>query len=223
MPPFAITASRPADLMVCHCALNSPCRPAAWKVKYGAGPSGYTWVQRQVTWPARPVASTIARSVADFTLSSWNDWNRSQVIAVIGHDRVAERIESRRDPVATKICRCLREVDDSYERRLCKIRIGDAFCVLLRLRRNTLTYPEFTHWSRIIEGQAIPLFVECMPYGFRNGTVGQRTNALHFAGLRGAEDRDREDEIDRKRYSRELTHSPRLSLSRNLPCRAARY
>ena len=25
---------------VCHCVSNSPCRPAAWKVKYGAGPSG---------------------------------------------------------------------------------------------------------------------------------------------------------------------------------------
>jgi hypothetical protein len=21
--------------MVCHCALNSPCRPTAWNVKYG--------------------------------------------------------------------------------------------------------------------------------------------------------------------------------------------
>ena len=67
--------------MVCHCALNSLCRPAAWKVKYGAGPSGYTWVQRQVTSPGRPVASTMERSVAAFTLS-WNDSNRSQVIAV---------------------------------------------------------------------------------------------------------------------------------------------
>jgi hypothetical protein len=67
--------------MVCHCALNWLCRPAAWKVKYGAGPSGYTWVQLQVTWPGRPVASTMARSVAALTLS-WNDSNRSQVIAV---------------------------------------------------------------------------------------------------------------------------------------------
>ena len=33
------------------------------------------------TWPARPVASTMARSVAALTLS-WNDSNRSQVIAV---------------------------------------------------------------------------------------------------------------------------------------------
>jgi hypothetical protein len=23
--------------MVCHCGINSPCRPAAWNVKYGAG------------------------------------------------------------------------------------------------------------------------------------------------------------------------------------------
>jgi hypothetical protein len=68
-------------LMVCHCALNSLCRPAAWKVKYGAGPSGYPWVQRQVTSPGRPVASTMERSVAALTLS-WNDSNRSQVIAV---------------------------------------------------------------------------------------------------------------------------------------------
>ena len=38
-------------------------------------------MQRQVTWPGRPVASTMARSVAALTLS-WNDSNRSQVIAV---------------------------------------------------------------------------------------------------------------------------------------------
>ena len=38
-------------------------------------------MQRQVTWPVRPVACRIARSVAALTLS-WNDSNWSQVIAV---------------------------------------------------------------------------------------------------------------------------------------------
>jgi len=40
VPPPAITASSPADLIACHYSISLPCRPAAWNVKYGAGPSG---------------------------------------------------------------------------------------------------------------------------------------------------------------------------------------
>ena len=40
----------------------------AWNAKYGAGPSGYAWLNLQETAPFFPVISSIACSVADFTL-----------------------------------------------------------------------------------------------------------------------------------------------------------
>ena len=70
------TTLRLADLMVCHCALNSPCRPAC-KVKYGAGPyrihmgatarlPGRDARLPRMRWRARSAALTL----------SWNDSNR---------------------------------------------------------------------------------------------------------------------------------------------------
>lgn len=67
-----------------------------------------------------------------------------------------QHIESGRIRVAAKICRGLREVDDGDQRGLCKLRIGDALYVFLRLRGNTLAHPEFTSKSRVIEGEGYP-------------------------------------------------------------------
>src|ERR1035437_2964820 len=113
--------------------------------------------------------------------------SRTEMVAVIGHDLVAQRVETGWDSVGAKICRGLCEMNDGDQRGLCKLRIGDAFYVFLRLRWNTLAYPEVTNWSGGIKRQAISFCVECLPHGLRNGVVSQRTNTLHFAGLRGAE------------------------------------
>ncbi len=109
------------------------------------------------------------------------------MIAVIGHDFVAERIETSGDSMAAKICRVFREVDDCDQRGLGKLWISDAFYIFLWLRGDTLAYPELTCWSGFIEREAISLGIECLPHGFRDRAVGQRTNAFHFASLRGAE------------------------------------
>ena len=94
------------------------------------------------------------------------------MIAVIGHDLVAEGIKTGGDSVAAKIFRSLQEMDDTNQGRLGKLGIGDAFYILLCLRGNTLSYPEFTGGSGIIEGQPISLCVECLPHRFRNCAVG---------------------------------------------------
>src|SRR6266567_2013979 len=97
------------------------------------------------------------------------------MIAVIGHDFVAERIETSGDSMAAKICRVFREVDDCDQRGFGKLWISDAFYIFLWLRGDTLAYPELTCWSGFIEREAISLGIECLPHGFRDRAGGQRT------------------------------------------------
>src|SRR5680860_556558 len=51
VPPWAMSASAAAVLTVAHCSRRTPgsAAPGAMTVKYGAGPSGYTCVNRHVT------------------------------------------------------------------------------------------------------------------------------------------------------------------------------
>src|SRR5579864_651454 len=110
------------------------------------------------------------------------------MVAVIGHNLVAQSVETGGDSVAAKICRGLWKMDDADHCGLGKLRIGDAFYLFLRLRRETLTYVELAIRSGSVERQAIPFCFECQPHGLRNRVVGQRTNTLHFASLRSADE-----------------------------------
>ena len=66
VPPCAISASEAAFLITIHCSSSAPNLPGAMNVKYGAGPSGYTCVNRQLMKPP-PQASFIARRTSLIT------------------------------------------------------------------------------------------------------------------------------------------------------------
>src|SRR5579864_2693898 len=109
------------------------------------------------------------------------------MVAVIGHELIAQGIETSRDSAATKICRGLWEMDDAEHCGLSKLRIGDAFYLFLWLRGNAFAHVELTKRSGRVERQAITFCVERLPDGLRNRLVGQRADTLHFVSLSSAE------------------------------------
>src|SRR3954463_3175521 len=80
VPPLASTASDAADLISAHIDSSEPHLPGAVTEKYGAGPSGYTCVNRHVTQPL-PHTACSARSTASIT-PACRSGNADQVHAV---------------------------------------------------------------------------------------------------------------------------------------------
>src|SRR2546428_510127 len=62
VPPAPRTASEAAALSSAHCESSLRRRAGPRKVKYGTGPSGDTWVKRQVKGPAAPKRRTASVS-----------------------------------------------------------------------------------------------------------------------------------------------------------------
>src|SRR3954464_15145879 len=64
VPPFASTASDAAALISAHIDSSEPHRPGAVTEKYGAGPSGYTCVNRHVTQPPPQISASAFSTAA---------------------------------------------------------------------------------------------------------------------------------------------------------------
>src|SRR5437667_2239573 len=80
VPPNDSTASDAASLSSSHCDSCDPARPGARNEKYGAGPSGYTCVNRHVRRPP-PHTDCSAFSTAEVTPACRSS-KRSHVTAV---------------------------------------------------------------------------------------------------------------------------------------------
>src|SRR5271157_466261 len=132
--------------------------------------------------------------------------SRAKVIAIVGHQRVAERVETRGNFLPPKISRGLRKMYDADQDGFSQLRVYDAFHILFCLCRNALAHPQLAGGRRAIEREAISLCVEHLPCTFRDRVVGQWPNGLHLTILGGAEQRENEDEGDRKRWCRNLAH-----------------
>src|SRR6476659_10975433 len=75
-----MSASDAAALISAHISSSEPQRPGAVIEKYGAGPSGYTWVNRQEIQPPPQIFGRAASTVA--TTSACSSGNPDQVHAV---------------------------------------------------------------------------------------------------------------------------------------------
>ena len=123
MPPAARIASRAARLIAAHCSSSSPRRAGASTVKYGAAPSGYACVIRQVT---TPLAERLRGGRLDRLDERRQALPRDRALERLGehahrHERVAQ-VRRAQERVAPRARRCPRSQRAAVLRRRSRAR-----------------------------------------------------------------------------------------------------
>src|SRR5208283_214675 len=96
----------------------------------------------------------------------------TKVIAVVRHQGVAKRVETRRNFLPPNISRGMRKMHDSDQHGFSQLRVCDTVRIFLGLCRDALAYPQLAGGGLAIECHAISLGVERLPYTFRDRVVG---------------------------------------------------